>query len=176
MQDLEKLNRENFKSLMDCLSQPGSANKINPLFDSKLLAVANVLLYSEVSYFYEGSRDISLIEAITNPKKESLQKADYIFSDVIDKELLKEAKRGDYINPDFSSTLIFVCEKFDKTDVKLSGPGIDGHKITKLPCDEDFIKVFNEKNSSYPMGVELFFINNLGEIMALSRTTKVEVI
>lgn len=36
MEDLEKLNRQNFKSLSDSLSQPGKISKIKPIFDSKL--------------------------------------------------------------------------------------------------------------------------------------------
>lgn len=176
MEDLEKLNRQNFKSLSDSLSQPGKISKINPIFDSKLLGIASVLLYSEVSYYYNGSRDMTLIEAITNPKVETIQNADYIFSDEIDINLLKDAKVGDHLNPDFSSVLIFQCVNFDITKVKLSGPGINKELITTLPCDKDFLEVLANKNSEYPLGLEIYFINNEGELLALSRTTKVEVL
>ncbi len=176
MENLEKLNRQNFKSLRDSLAQPGKITNIKPIFKSKLLGVASVLLYSEVSYYYNGSRDITLIEAITNPKVETIQNADYIFSDEIDVNLLKSAKVGDHLNPDFSSTLIFQCVDFNTTKVKLSGPGINGKLITSLPCNSKFIETLAEKNSEYPLGLEVFFINNSGELLALSRTTKVEVL
>lgn len=176
MEDLEKLNRENFKSLSDALAQPGNITTIKPLFDSKLLAIANVLLYSEVSYYYNGSRDITLIEAITNPKVETIEKADYIFSDTVDIELLKAAKSGDHINPDFSAALIFQCDELSLTDVILRGPGIENEKKVQLPCDKEFIDELMSKNSEYPLGVEVFFIANNGSLTALSRTTKVEVL
>jgi alpha-D-ribose 1-methylphosphonate 5-triphosphate synthase subunit PhnH len=174
--DIEKLNRQNFKSLSDALSMPGKITKVEKLFDSHFLAVANVLLYSEVSFYYSGDEDISLIEAITNPKATTLKKADYIFSDVIDTFLINEAKKGDYLNPDFSATLIMKCEDFNSYTYSLSGPGIDGAKEVNLPCNRDFIKELMKKNSDYPLGIELFFVNSCSEILALSRTTKVEVL
>ena len=174
--DLEELNRMNFRALMNALSMPGKIKKIKPLYDSNLLAVANVLLYSETSFFYEGKEDISAIEAITNTNKESIQKADYLFSDEIDENLVKKAKNGDFINPDFSATIIFICREFNKTKAILSGPGINGKKEVFLPCDKSFIDSLMSKNSQYPLGIELFFINRESEVLALSRTTKIEVL
>jgi len=173
---MEKLNRKNFKAIMNALAMPGSIKKITSLHDSGLLAIANLLLYSEVSFFYDGKEDITLVEAINYPKKEEVECADYIFSDKIDLELLKSAKNGDYANPDFSATLIFGCKNFYKTKVILSGPGIDGKKEAMLPCDKEFIKQLKEKNSNYPLGVEVYFLNDKNQILVLSRTTEIEVL
>jgi alpha-D-ribose 1-methylphosphonate 5-triphosphate synthase subunit PhnH len=173
--DLEQLNRQNFKSISDALAMPGKITKIKKVFDSHLLAVANVLLFSEVTYYYSGDEDITLIEAITNPKITTMQEADYILSDVIDTRLILEAKKGDYLNPDFSATLIFKCEDFNSYTYSLNGPGIDGKKEVNLPCNKEFIEALMKKNSDYPLGIEVFFINSIGELIALSRTTKVEV-
>ncbi len=67
--DIEKLNRDNFKSMMNVLSMPGTIQKVQALFGSDMLAIANTLLYSEVSFYYDGKEDFELIEAITNSKK-----------------------------------------------------------------------------------------------------------
>jgi len=173
--DIEKLNRENFNALKNALAMPGKIVKIKPFFESAFLAVANVLLYPEVSFFYNGNEDFNLVEAITNPNKTSCKTADYIFSDEIDSVLLDKAKRGDYLNPDFSAALVFKCKNFNETPVVLSGPGIKEKKKTCLPCDKEFIKRLMKKNKNFPLGVEVFFINNMNEMIALSRTTKVEV-
>jgi len=173
--DLEQLNRQNFKSLSDALAMPGKITQLKKVFDSHLLAVANLLFFSEVTFYYSGDEDITLIEAITNPKATTLQEADYIFSDTIDIRLINEAKKGDYLNPDFSATLIFKCEDFNSYTYLLNGPGIDGGKEVNLPCNQEFIDELMKKNSDYPLGVEVFFINSIGEAIALSRTTKVEV-
>lgn len=174
--DLEKSNRDNFRAMMNSLSMPSKIQKIKPLYNSNLLAIASVLLYNETSFFYDGIEDISIIEAITNTKKDTAQNADYIFSDTLDVELIEKVKKGDFINPDFSATLIFTCKDFDKTRVILSGAGIDGKKEMFLPCSRDFIKALREKNSEYPLGVEVFFINSSSEAIALSRTTNIELI
>ncbi len=174
--DLEELNRVNFRAFMNALSMPGNIKKIKPLYDSNLLAAANVFLYSETSFFYDGEADMSVIEAITNTNRQSIQKADYLFSDEIDEDLVREAKNGDFINPDFSATIIFTCKEFDKTKAVLSGAGIDGTKEVILPCSRSFIDALMLKNSSYPLGIEIFFINRKSEVLALSRTTKVEVL
>jgi alpha-D-ribose 1-methylphosphonate 5-triphosphate synthase subunit PhnH len=174
--DIEKLNRDNFKSIMNALSMPGNIEKIEPFYSSNLLAVANCLLYSEVSYFYEGSEDFDLVNAITNATKTSECKADYIFCDELNDYLLNKAKIGTSLEPEFSGTLIFKCKSFDGLKVKLSGCGIDKEKILSLPIDKSFMEFFNEKNSYFPLGNEVFFIDENSQIIALSRTTKVEVI
>lgn len=173
--DIEKLNRDNFRSMMNALSMPGKVEKIDSLFDSSFLAIANTLLYSEVSFYYEGNEDLELIEAITNPKKEDVQNADYIFCDELNEYLFNKGKVGTSKDPEFSATYVFKCKNFNGLKVKLSGPGIDGVKETDLPIDKSFVKFFNEKNSYFPLGNEVFFLNEESEIIAISRTTIMEV-
>jgi len=174
--DIEKLNRDNFKSMQSVLSMPGTIDKIKPLFESNLLAIANTLLYSQVSFFYEGKEEFSLIEAITNSKKEDVQNADYIFSDELNEFLFNKAKVGTSKDPEFSGTFIFKCKNFNGIEVKLSGPGINIEKTVTLPIDRSFVDFFNEKNSYYPLGNEVFFLSEDGDITALSRTTKMEIL
>lgn len=174
--DIEKLNRDNFRCMQNTLSMPGSIEKVSPVFESNLLAIANTLLYSEVSYFYDGNEEFELIDAITNAKKEEAANADYIFSDELNEYLFNKGKTGTPKDPEFSATYIFKCKSFDGIKVRLSGPGINGSKDTTLPIDKSFVEFFNEKNSYYPLGNEVFFLNDNGELTALSRTTKVEVL
>ncbi|XOB60596.1 phosphonate C-P lyase system protein PhnH [Campylobacterota bacterium DY0563] len=174
--DIEKLNRENFRSMMNALSRPGNIEDIKPLFKSNLLAVANTLLYAEVSYFYKGNEDFELINAITNSKEFKEDEADYVFCDTLDERLFEVGKVGTMKDPEFSSTYIFKCKDFDGIEVKLSGPGINGSSNHTLPISKEFIEKFNNKNSTFPMGNEVFFINEKAQVLALSRTTKVEVL
>ena len=173
MVDLEKLNRQNYRSLLEALSTPGEKKDISPLHGSTLLAIANVLLYSEVSYFYSGDEDMSLVEAVTYPKVTTDDKADYVFSDTPCIKLIQTCKRGDHLNPDFSATLVFKTDNIN-SKVFLSGPGIDGKKEVDIPLSREILKTFIERNSEYPLGIELFVIEK-NSVTALSRTTKVEV-
>ncbi len=172
--DIEKLNRDNFRSLQNTLAMPGTIEKVSPLFKSNLLAIANTLLYSQVSFFYDGAEEFELIEAITNAKKDEVEKADYIFCDELNEYLFNKGKSGTSKDPEFSATYIFKCEDFDGLKVKLTGAGINKEKIVSLPIDKSFVDFFNEKNSYYPLGNEVFFLSNSGELIALSRTTKME--
>ncbi len=174
--DIEKLNKKNFKSLQNSLSMPGNIENIQPLFNSNLLAIANTLLYSQVSFYYEGEEEFELIEAITNAKKESIENADYIFCDELNEFLFNKAKVGTSKDPEYSGTFIFKCKSHNGLQVKLKGPGINNEKIISLPIDKSFVDFFNEKNSYYPLGNEVFFLTDDGELIALSRTTKLEVI
>lgn len=174
--DIEKLNRDNFKSMMNALSMPGKVEKISSLFESSFLAIANTLLYSEVSFYYKGKEEFELIKAITNPKDEKANEADYIFCDELNEHLFNKGKIGTSKDPEFSATFIFKCKDFNGLKIKLTGPGIDGMKEVELPIDESFVDSFNEKNSYYPLGNEVFFLNENSEIIAISRTTKMEVI
>ncbi len=174
--DIEKLNRDNFRSLQNTLSMPGTIEKVKPLFESNLLALANTLLYSQVSFLYEGSEEFELIEAITNAKKEETDKADYIFCDELNEYLFNKGKTGTPLNPEYSATYIFKCKDFEGLKVRISGPGINGSKDITLPIDRGFVEFFNEKNSYYPLGNEVYFLSEDGELTALSRTTKVEVL
>jgi alpha-D-ribose 1-methylphosphonate 5-triphosphate synthase subunit PhnH len=173
--DIEKKNRKNFRSLLDVLSMPGTIQKVDTLFDSFALSVASVLLYSEVSYLNSTDEDFTLIDAITNAKKQSKQEADYIFCDSLD-GLLGNIKKGTYLSPEHSTTLICLVKSFDGIKVTLSGAGIDGQRVETYPMSESFVKEFNSNNKSYPLGNEIYFLNTTtGELKALSRTTRLEV-
>lgn len=174
--DIEKHNRETFRELLDLLSMPGSVKKIDKLFDSYMVSIASVLLYSEVCYKNDSDEDLSMIDAITNVKtQEELSKVDYLFCNSID-GVLKELKKGTHLSPELSATVICKVDSFDGVELHLSGPGIDGVKKEVYPVDESFVDQFMKNNKNYPLGNEIYFLNNTtGEIKALSRTTKVEV-
>lgn len=174
--DIEKNNRETFRILLNALSMPGSVGKVNKIFNSYTLSIASTLLYSEVSYINNTKEDFKLIDAITNAKQENIQNADYIFCCSLD-GVLNEIKKGSYLSPEDSATIIYLVNSFDGLSISLTGPGIDGKKQSNYPINEDFVQEFNKRNKSYPLGNEIYFLDKTnGEIKALSRTTKLEVV
>jgi len=173
--DIEKNNRENFRYLLDILSMPGTIASVNKLFDSYTLAIASVLLYSEVSYANNTIEDFSIIDAITNTKVTSVDEADYLFCDSL-KDVLSKVKKGTFLNPDYSCTVIYLCNSFDGLHITLKGPGIDKQRIENYPVNKEFVEEFNNNNIAYPLGNEIYFLNTTnGQIKALSRTTKLEI-
>jgi len=177
--DIEKLNRENFRKMLNVLSMPATIETVLPLEGSYLLGVASVLLYAEVSYANQTNIDFSTVEAITNTHQASVENADYIFvdTDTLDSTLLQQVKKGDFENPEKSATIIVLSQSFEGIKLNLSGPGIKDVKKTCLPLNNAFAKALNAQNTLFPLGNEIFFLNeNSGEIQAIARTTKVEVL
>jgi len=173
--DIEQNNRENFRYLLDTFSMPGTVKTINKLFDSYTLAIASVLLYSEVSYLNNTKEDFSVIDAITNSKIDTIKNTDYLFCDSLT-GILNVVKKGTHLNPDYSCTIIYICDSFDGETITLKGPGIDVQKNTNYPVNKKFIEEFNNNNISYPLGNEIVFLNkNNGQIKSLCRTTKLEI-
>jgi len=176
--DLERANRKNFRNSLEAMARPGEIQPITPLFGSGLLAMASVLLYAEVSCFYQGNLDFELIRAICGARTACREMADYLFFDSPDPAELAEVKTGTAESPEQGATLLFDCSYpgHEETKVRLSGPGIDGTKKITLPVTAIFLARLAEKNESFPMGIDLFFIDRNNMLFGLPRTTRIEVI
>lgn len=176
--DIEKTNRENYRSSLRALSRPGEEQSVSPLFGSGILAMASVLLYAEVSFFCDSSLDFKLIGALCGARSVPQSEADYLFFADPHSAHLQQAKTGSAESPEIGATIILACPGFGAggTTVTLSGPGIDGTATRILPVSKDFIAVLKEKNSSFPMGIDLFFIGADNRLLGLPRTTCIEVI
>ena len=176
--DIEWANRQNYRSSLWALSRPGEVQPVLPLFGSGLLAMASVLLYAEVSFYGEPTLDFQLIRALCGAQPVSRQEADYLFFAEPHHDDLREAKIGTAESPEFGATLLFGCPRLDTdgTRVRLSGPGIDGVATRVLPVSEPFVSALKAKNSSFPMGIDLFFIGDDNTLLGLPRTTCIEVL
>lgn len=175
--DIEKINRTNFRNCLTAMSRPGKTYPITPLFDSALQAMASVLLYSEVSYHYNGMLDFQMVAALTGAQSQSARMADYLFFDAPDTTALQEAKAGTPENPEDGANLLFQCDNVSNgLPVSLSGPGVDGSLQTELPVDADFISALQGVNSNFPIGLDLFFIDCQNRILGIPRTTSIEVL
>ncbi len=173
--DIELLNRENFRNCLEAISRPGTIHQIQTFLDSGIMAMAVMLLYSEVNFYQEATGDWKMMKALTGACEGKVSKADYIFLDAPHSDILMESKCGDQQNPEFSATLICACEHVTTgTTVVLNGPGINGYKETTLPVSGTFLQKIQEKNRHFPLGVDIFFLTTDNRICALPRTTKVE--
>jgi alpha-D-ribose 1-methylphosphonate 5-triphosphate synthase subunit PhnH len=176
-QDIEQINRKNFRSALTAFAHPGSQQRAMPLFDSGLLALASVLLYAEVTYHYQGARDILLVEALTGARAVDAATADYLFSDGESLERLGEAKVGTPDSPELGATLLMDCtDAVHLTKTLLAGPGIDGSKRVDLPLSPMLLEALAEKNSMFPLGVDCLLILDNDGLIGLPRTTKITVL
>jgi len=176
--DIERVNRNNFRSSLEALARPGESQFLHPLFDSPLLAMASVFLYAEVSHHYEGRLDFDLIRALCGSPAADAGDADYLFSDAPATEMLKPAKTGTVESPEKSATLIFAYapeHHQSGVPVRISGPGIRGATELTLPVDRAFVDSLREKNEHFPLGIDLFFVSRHNQLLGLPRTTHIEV-
>lgn len=58
----------------------------------------------------------------------------------------------------------------------LSGPGIQAECLLRVGRDTSWIEERQQKNSEYPLGVDVFLFDPAGRVAAIPRTTKVEVL
>ena len=176
--NIEKINRDNFRSSLEALSRPGEMQPVLPLFNSGLLAMASVLLYAEVSHYYAGNLDFDMVRALTGSEQSSQDGADYLFFDAPHPEQLNLVKRGTAENPESSATLIYDLTTVTEgvTKVQLSGPGIQKKKESMLPLSNDFITELMRVNKDFPFGVDLLLICSGNNLVGLPRTTRIEVV
>ena len=176
--NIERANRTNFRSCLEALSRPGKPQNIEPLFNSPLLGLASVFLYAEVSHHYDGTLDFEVIRALCGSPQRSAEMADYLFYESAEPEMLDKLKFGTPENPEDGATLTCqICdEKSPSTPVKMSGPGINGHLTTTLPLQVTFLQRLMEKNTHFPLGIDLFIISNGNMLIGIPRTTRIEVL
>lgn len=175
-QDIEKINRSNFRSSLEALARPGLEKPLTPLFGSGVMAMASVLLYAEVSYFADEHLDFELIRAICGSRAVAPGEADYLFFVGPQPAHLLLAKIGTGENPEEGATMLFATDGLSCTSVRLSGPGIPGKREGRLPVTADFLKQLVEINSCFPQGLDLFFISPDNMLLGLPRTTMIEVL
>lgn len=152
------------RKLMDCFSHPmkkqnvfdgigGFASK----YDS-FLVIAATLLDNEVSFFVERNTELEeKITEITLSSSADIEDADYIFipSDINFAtlvEIFNKAKWGTYEDPHNSATVMIKAQ------------------------DDDFVKrtveLLRKQNMEYPLGIDLIFIRDNGDMLAVPRLIK----
>lgn len=174
---IERMNRINFRSCLNALARPGTEQRLIPLFQSPLLAAASCLLFPEVSSFFQCDEDFKLVQTLTGSPSAPVDEADYLFCDQADQKILVSMKIGHQQNPEDSATLFLSLQNGNtpRTEAVLTGPGINGSLEVTLPVDLNFLALLREINGNYPLGVDLFFMNEKGRLIGLPRTTIVEV-
>lgn len=183
----ELKNQKNFRSIMDSLAYPGKINKIINFekYRGKLypqtIDLVMTLIDSEVSFNIVAGDDLAKeeIQIRTNAKLDDISNADYIVVPLSQGENIEEflgnAKRGSLINPHMSSTFIIETKNLkDEGDILMTGPGIkDVNRINFY--NFNWITKRNEINADFPMGIDIFLIDESSNLLCIPRTTKIEV-
>lgn len=178
-----------YRKILNSMSRPGIIENITE--ESKNIQAIEcvyngtvglmlMLLDREVSYdiVFEKKEEVTRsLSKIVYGKIAEIKEADFIFLVEGEKylaETLKIAKRGTLVDPHKSSTIICQVESLLKGEkLVLEGPGIKDVNYLNIDVMEEWIKVRDEVNREFPLGVDIIFIDRLNNIVSIPRTTKI---
>ncbi|QGQ94749.1 phosphonate C-P lyase system protein PhnH [Paenibacillus psychroresistens] len=191
--------QEVYRILLHAMSRPGLVcelgeriNRIDlPVGASKAAAaIALTLLDGEVAFAVQMQGHEAWAETIrrlTYSKLVDFTAADYVFVEGIEEvslinQLQDQLKIGTLSSPEKSATVFIRVEGFAKSSIqaqgcslKLTGPGIK----TETNCYVAGLSLLWIESRArlveeYPLGIDLIFYTEQGEIIAIPRTTVVE--
>ena len=90
---------------------------------------------------------------------------------------LAHLRSGSADYPDASATLVCLVEALSSTggEAAWKGPGIDGSVSPRVEgLAPEVLPSLQAINASYPIGLDAFFLDRRGQVMALPRSTRIE--
>ncbi|MDD2979736.1 MAG: phosphonate C-P lyase system protein PhnH [Hespellia sp.] len=176
-----------FRELLDAMANPGTIRKItqqSQKFDgsyTSLMALGCTLLDNEETMYVEKNPNLSSeLHSLTLAHESDLCEADYVFlSSEMNygsmSQILKNVKQGTYADPHSSATIFLLCECVEGTEeMTLRGPGIkDSLTIFVRPYIKKVIELRDHLHVEYPLGVDLVFADETGNVMGVPRLCKV---
>jgi alpha-D-ribose 1-methylphosphonate 5-triphosphate synthase subunit PhnH len=149
---------------------------------SSTILLARTVLDPEVSFkvISKAEEAVSrMINQLTYSRPVDLPEADFIFilhdaSEEQMKEALNKAKVGNLLNPHESAMIILEVPDVTKGDsMILSGPGIQDESFLSLPNVSAWLAARNEKNMEFPLGIDMYFVDQQDRLIAIPRTTQI---
>lgn len=180
------------RQLVDAMSYPGKITSLKRHYGQHpyrkqicdaFALIAKTLLDTEVSFASVGQSAVTMsaaIQRLTGSPQAPLEQADYIFidSDVDDARLAQavhSAKCGDLVDPHLSATLIVKVKQITNTEYyRLTGPGIKDKRGLSIDGIAQLLVARNQIIKAYPLGIELIFVDEAGNVVAIPRTTQLE--
>lgn len=181
-----------YRKILDSTAKPGTVNcmqdelerlSVHCSLSKGLMGIAYTLLNIESKFYIEDKKEAEYVRLHTFAREKNIEAAEFIFLDsnrcdekkVI--QIMEKISVGTLEDPHEGATLILKVPKISKKEfLELKGPGIKNNKFLEI---ESLSKSFFEKraeiNSEFPLGVDMIFLDELGNICVLPRTTRVEV-
>jgi len=180
-----------YRKTLDSMSRPGlisnirnQADKVNMeigSLDSTLVLVL-MLLDTEVKFKVYSEREAEinkLINQLTYAKATEAESANYILILKDSKpedfeEAFRKAYPGDLLDPHKAATIIAEAESLSNDRMlTLTGPGIETEHYINVKTIDGWVDLRAEKNSEYPLGIDLIFTDPNDNILCLPRTTQI---
>jgi alpha-D-ribose 1-methylphosphonate 5-triphosphate synthase subunit PhnH len=186
-----------YRKILDSMARPGKINHIQQhvktlasvtSVSSGLIGIALTLIDREVTFHLksgEGDVAIKYLQRKTFSRHESLENAQFVFieerlEDDQIREVMSKVNCGTLLDPHDSATIILQVKNISNfeeggTKLRLQGPGIKAETICYIDgLSYSWMEARNQLNKEYPIGVDMIFISDCGDLMAIPRTTKIE--
>lgn len=180
-----------YRKTLDSMSRPGLISNIThqsekanieiSCFGSTLVLVL-MLFDTEVKFKVCSEREAEVakfINQLTYAKATEVESADYILvlQDAKPEDLEKafrNAYPGDLLDPHKAATLIIEVDYVGNDGgLTLMGPGIETECYVDVKATDSWVDLRAEKNSEYPLGIDLIFTDRDDNLLCLPRTTQI---
>jgi alpha-D-ribose 1-methylphosphonate 5-triphosphate synthase subunit PhnH len=173
-----------FRCLLQATASPGKLFTLPPVGSEALEAVAIALLDHEVAFCAAGPRAGELekrVSRTTGARAVPVPEADFALVSGGDSGgAVLDLKRGSLERPETGATAIYAVGRLSGAGpltFELYGPGVPGTRTLGVadlsPAEARSIR---ENRSDYPLGVDVYLVDEAGRIASLPRSTRLEVI
>lgn len=179
---------EAYRKLVFAMAYPGQRRNlsdelseysdINGLYRASSL-ILRIVLDEMVSFHIDSDKGFQIskeISAYTYSRPVDASNADFIVfrnSEEFDANKLFSFKIGTLQEPSESAFLIFEYKDLNRGEkFKIKGPGIKEEFELQLPINEDFMKKRESIACKFPLGIDMVFVGENAEIIAIPRTSK----
>ena len=180
-----------YRQTLDSMSRPGLISNIREQADNlsmeiscfgSTLILAIMLFDTEVKfkvYSEHEAETVLLINQLTYAKPTEPESADYILvlNDAKAEDLEKAfrmAYAGDLLDPHKAATIIIEADYVSNDrNLTLTGPGIETETYINVKTTDHWVDLRAEKNSEYPLGIDLIFTDWYENILCLPRSTQI---
>lgn len=172
-----------FRCLLQAVSQPGKLFTLPPFACGPLEAAARTLLDHEVTFRVVGGDADDIGESLsrfTGARAASVEEAEFAL--VVGGDSggeVAELGRGTLEHPERGATAIYAVRELSNSgalSLELSGPGVPGTRTLGMEgLARAEAEAIRETRSDYPLGVDVYLVDNAGRVAGLPRSTRLEV-
>lgn len=173
----EAKNHETFTALLWATSYPGRSHRLPVAGTAAFAAIADALVDLETSYFTDDAALAPLLLR-TGGRSRPAAQAMYQFYPHLSHDslaMLAQAPTGTHRYPDESATLILGCTLGTGPALRISGPGIATPATLRVGGLPDAFWELRAQACRFPLGWDLLLVVGGAAVVALPRTTQIEV-
>ena len=172
-----------FRCVLQATAHPGKLFALPPTGVAPWEAVALTLLDHEVSFCAVGGPMVSAqgrIARLTGSRAVPLSEAGFALVAGGSGIEVSGLQRGTLERPETGATAIFAIDRLSNAGpvtIKLFGPGVPGERtlgVEGLSVEE--IQEIRSSREDYPLGVDVYLVDEMGQVAGLPRSTRLEVI